>query len=67
MADPEAARTVFDQKAGSSGRQRPDGHDARREAHDLNFRHGRHQESLSGYAAEPENVAAMVDKRLPGG
>ena len=73
MNDPEAARTVFSQKAGGSGRKMPYGRDARLEAHYLNFWRGRYQVTISGYAASPETeaairkVAAMVDKRLQGG
>jgi hypothetical protein len=73
MVDANAARNVFDQKAGSSGRKIPYGREARLEAHYLNFWRGRYQVTLSGYAATPENmaalrsVAAMVDKRLPDG
>lgn len=51
----------------------PYGSDARLEAHYLNYWRGPYQMTISGYAAAPENaaaiqtVAAVVDKRLPGG
>ena len=73
MVDPAAARSIFDQKAGPSGRKIPLGQEARLEAYYLNFWRGRFQVTISGYEATPETVAAirevakLVDKRLPDG
>jgi hypothetical protein len=70
MQNPAAARSIFAQKAGGSGIAIPLGQGARLEAHYLNFWRGRHQVTVSGYAATPETaaairaVAAAVDHRL---
>ena len=70
MQSPEAARAIFVQKAGNSGRAAAYGQEARLDSHYLNFWRGSHQVTLSGYAATPQTVAAIrklaatVDKRL---
>ncbi|MDJ0853876.1 MAG: hypothetical protein QNI89_02445 [Desulfobacterales bacterium] len=72
MRGPEAARAVFLQKAGNSGRAAAYGQEARLDSYYLNFWRGPHQVTISGYASTTETVAAIrelaatVDKRLRG-
>ena len=70
MTDTAAARTIFAQKSGHSGRAAAYGQEARLDSYYLNFRYGPYQVTISGYAATPETLAAIkelaaaVDKRL---